>query len=133
VDTGVESGDEITVHYDALLAKIIVHADDRATAVRRMERALARTAVLGVATGLPFLRAVLAHPVFRRGEAGTAFVRRDMADWGSGPVAPPPDEAFVAAAIADLLGGAAAAGGPTAGIRPPGPWDRLDGFRPGGG
>ena len=130
VDAGVESGDEVTVHYDSLLAKIIVHAEDRAAAIRRMERALARTAILGVATGIPYLRAVLAHPVFRRGEAGTEFAARELP--GLRPPEPPGDGVFVAAAIADLLAEGAPAGG-VAGATRPGPWDRLDGFLPGSG
>jgi acetyl-CoA carboxylase biotin carboxylase subunit len=130
VDSGIETGDEVTVHYDSLLAKIIAHGEDRAAAVRRMERALARTAILGVPTGIPFLRTVLAHPVFRRGEAGTAFVERDLGGWRPA-AATPADEVFAVAAIADLL-----AAGPRPGADPipaSGPWDRLDGFRPGGG
>jgi acetyl/propionyl-CoA carboxylase alpha subunit len=128
VDAGVESGDEVPLHYDSLIAKIIVHAEDRPAAIRRMERALARTAVLGVATGIPLLRDILAHPAFRRGEAGTAFAARVLA--ARRPPEPPADAVFVAAALADLVSGADAdrrrPGGP-----PAGPWDRLDGFRPG--
>jgi acetyl-CoA carboxylase biotin carboxylase subunit len=129
VDSGIETGDDVTVHYDSLLAKIIAHGEDRPTAIRRMDRALARTAILGVATGIPFLRAVLAHPAFRGGAAGTTFVERVLAGWRPVPEAPA-DEVFAVAAVAELL-----AAGPGAGAGPaaaPGPWDRLDGFRPGG-
>ncbi|MGH9750500.1 MAG: acetyl-CoA carboxylase biotin carboxylase subunit [Candidatus Polarisedimenticolia bacterium] len=127
VDAGVESGDEVPLHYDPLLAKIVVHDEDRAAAIARMERALSRTAVLGVPTLLPYLRAVLAHPVFRAGAATTAFTTRELGDWR--PAAPESGEdALLAAAVAEFL--AAEAASPDAGAAP-GPWDRLDGFRPG--
>jgi acetyl/propionyl-CoA carboxylase alpha subunit len=102
VDLGYETGDEVPIHYDSLMAKVIVHAADREAAICRMERALARTAVLGPTTNLAFLEAVLAHPVFRAGEATTAFVAREMSGWKP-PAGPPPDDALVAMALAEVL------------------------------
>jgi acetyl-CoA carboxylase biotin carboxylase subunit len=133
VDAGIETGDEVPIHYDPMIAKLIVCAEDRPAAIRRMERALARTAVLGPATNLPFLRAVLAHPAFREGEATTAFVGRDLAGWRPA-VRPAGDEALIAAALAELL--AAKERAPTGGPAVDGdlwsPWARADGFRIGG-
>jgi acetyl-CoA carboxylase biotin carboxylase subunit len=132
VDAGVETGDEVPIHYDPLMAKIIVHAATRDAAIRRMERALARTAILGVATSIPFLRAVLAHPVFRAGEATTAFIGREIA--GLRPAGAPPDDALVVMALAELLAadrrgnGGPGETGPAAAFDP---WARADGFRPG--
>ncbi len=139
VDAGVEPGDEVTMHYDPLLAKVIVHAEDRAAAIARMDRALARTAVLGVATNVPYLRAVLAHPLFRAGDATTAFVEREL-DGREPPVEAVPDEALVAMALAEVLaadrrGNGGGAGAPSAagGDDRGGPWARADAFRVGGG
>ncbi len=74
VDSGLQAGDEITIHYDPMIAKIIVHAPTRAQAIRRMQRALAETVILGVTTNLPFLRVLLSHPAFAAGEIHTGFI-----------------------------------------------------------
>ncbi|HEY5882564.1 MAG TPA: biotin carboxylase N-terminal domain-containing protein [Nakamurella sp.] len=64
VDSGVESGSEIGGAFDSLLAKIIVTGSDRAQALQRSRRALAEMRVGGMATVLPFHRAVLDEPAF---------------------------------------------------------------------
>src|SRR5262249_37727357 len=56
VDAGVMAGDEVTVHYDPMLAKLIVYGPDRAAAVARLEWALGHFGVLGIATNIPLLR-----------------------------------------------------------------------------
>jgi 3-methylcrotonyl-CoA carboxylase alpha subunit len=67
LDSGVEAGDQVGVHYDPLLAKLIVHAPDRAAAVARLRWALDHWAVLGVGTNLALLRAIAAAPDFAAG------------------------------------------------------------------
>jgi acetyl-CoA carboxylase biotin carboxylase subunit len=74
VDSHCFSGYFVPPYYDSLLAKVIVHGDDRSDAIARMERALAQMEVTGVPTTLPFHRAVLAHPDFRAGRVGTKWV-----------------------------------------------------------
>jgi acetyl/propionyl-CoA carboxylase alpha subunit len=74
VDSGVEEGDEVGLAYDPLLAKLIAHGPDRATALDRLASALAETEVGGVTTNLAFLRWLVAHPRVRSGEATTAFL-----------------------------------------------------------
>ena len=74
VDSGVRPGLEVTPHYDPLLAKIIVHAEDRAGAIARMQAALERTAYHGVVTNVAFLLQVLRHPDFRAGRYHTRWV-----------------------------------------------------------
>jgi len=77
VDSGVESGDEVSVHYDPLIAKIIAWGGTREQALARMRRALAETAVRGtVRTVQPFLLRVLSDPAFVRGDADTGIVAR---------------------------------------------------------
>ncbi|MGH9204300.1 MAG: hypothetical protein ACRD2A_23985 [Vicinamibacterales bacterium] len=49
--------------------------------MRRMDRALAQYVILGLTTNIAFLRGVLAHPVFQRGEATTAFIERELSNW----------------------------------------------------
>jgi 3-methylcrotonyl-CoA carboxylase alpha subunit len=101
-DAGLESGDEVTVHYDPMLAKLIVYAPDRAGAIARLRRALDDYTVLGVTTNLPLLRAIAAHPNFAAGATHTDFLSETgLAGASFGPPAPPP-EVLAAAAILDL-------------------------------
>ena len=81
VDSGLETGDEISIHYDPMIAKLSVLGEDRADAIRKMDWALRHTIVLGVTTNISFLRDVLAHPVFQRGEVTTDFIEREMGAW----------------------------------------------------
>ncbi len=74
IDTGVRQGDQITFHYDPMIAKAICHGADRAETIDRLRRALGAIAVEGVATNVPFLVRVLDHPAFRRGDVSTGFV-----------------------------------------------------------
>ena len=78
VDSHCFGGYLVPPYYDSLLAKVIVHGDDRAEAIARMEHALAQMNVTGVPTTLPFHRAVLAHPDFRAGRAGTKWVEEQF-------------------------------------------------------
>jgi 3-methylcrotonyl-CoA carboxylase alpha subunit len=73
-DVGVETGDEVSIHYDPVIAKLIVHAPDRATAVERLQQALAGYDILGVMTNLPLLRAIATHPAFVAGDTPTDFI-----------------------------------------------------------
>ena len=74
VDTGFEEGDEITPHYDPLIAKLIALGADRADAIARGRAMLGETQVEGPATNLALLRAVLDHPAFREGRTFTNFL-----------------------------------------------------------
>ena len=76
VDTHIESGSRISPFYDSLMAKIIVHAPDRAAAIARLRQALAETRVEGVATNLSFHAEVLADPEFQAGGVDTGYLPR---------------------------------------------------------
>ncbi|MGL5851359.1 MAG: pyruvate carboxylase, partial [Phycicoccus sp.] len=67
-------GAQVSPHFDSMLVKLICRGRDFEVAVRRARRALAEFRVRGVSTNIPFLEAVLADPVFRRGEATTSFI-----------------------------------------------------------
>ena len=125
VDSGVQSGDTIPIHYDPLIAKIIVYERDRAAAIRRMDAALRDTMILGTTTNLGFLRALINHPAFVAGEVDTGFIER-QADELIPPETPPPDEALIAAALLERTGVTTAA-------RVDDPWARGDSFRLGQG
>lgn len=74
VDTGFEEGDEITPHYDPLIAKLIVRGEDRADAIARGREMLGATHFEGPATNLALLRSVLDHPAFSEGRTFTNFL-----------------------------------------------------------
>jgi len=76
VDSGVAEGDEVSLFYDSLLAKLIVWGRDRESAVRTMAASLAEFRILGVATTLPFHRRVMADAEFQRGAIDTGYVER---------------------------------------------------------
>jgi acetyl-CoA carboxylase biotin carboxylase subunit len=61
------AGYTVPTHYDSLVAKIIVHGEDRAEAAARMQRALAETIVAGIKTTIPYHRKLLADPAFLAG------------------------------------------------------------------
>ncbi|MCO5273375.1 MAG: acetyl-CoA carboxylase biotin carboxylase subunit [Flavobacteriales bacterium] len=75
VDDGFEEGMAIPIHYDPMIAKLIVHGATREEAIARMERAIDDYAISGVETTLPFCRFVMGHPAFRSGKYDTLFVR----------------------------------------------------------
>jgi len=75
-DGGVDVGDEITLYYDSLLAKLIVWAPDRAQAIARMTQALDELVVAGVATNQAFHRRLMADPAFQKGEIDIQFLER---------------------------------------------------------
>ena len=77
-DSGVSAGDEISVFYDPMIAKLIAHAPERDTAIERMLRALREYRITGVKTTIPFCAWVLRHPRFRRGDFDTHFVQDEF-------------------------------------------------------
>jgi len=101
VDTGVRAGDAITPYYDPMIAKVIVHGDDRAAALRRMTEALGEYEVVGVATNVSFLKRVVAHEAFASGHVDTGLIARHHAALFPAP-APLSDEALLAAALAHV-------------------------------
>jgi 3-methylcrotonyl-CoA carboxylase alpha subunit len=123
LDTGVREGDEVSVFYDPMIAKLIAWGDDRAEAARRMASALSETAILGVKTNLAFLERVVRHPAFLAGETDTGFIERHRADLLP-PAADVPLEALVAAAARVFLDERRAIAD-----APPSPWNDTGGWR----
>ena len=76
LDSGVTQGQEVSIYYDPMLAKLIAWAPTRDLSLRRMETALTQFQVLGVITNIPLLRAVMQHAQFAGGEYDTGFL-----DW----------------------------------------------------
>ncbi|MEZ4668404.1 MAG: acetyl-CoA carboxylase biotin carboxylase subunit [Anaerolineae bacterium] len=132
VDSGVAVGDEISMFYDPMIAKVIVHAEDRQAAVARMQAALEQTVVLGVHTNLAFLQTLLAYPDFQSGKVYTRTIDEHLNELLPTPI-PVSDTALIATALADyhreadapLKSGFAGEGHVST------PWARADGFRSG--
>jgi acetyl-CoA carboxylase biotin carboxylase subunit len=83
VDSGVKKGSEVSVHYDPMLAKLIVHAATREEARRRAIAALRDYAILGIRTNIPFLLQILDHPNFVDASIDTEFLDREGASIGA--------------------------------------------------
>jgi len=102
VDSGVEAGSEVGIHYDPMLAKIITSAESRPVALQRMRRALRSLSVQGVTTNRDFLLQVLDHPAFIAGEIDTHFIDRHLQDeLGDRVLEPDEQRAAIAAALAE--------------------------------
>ncbi len=80
-DSGIYEGYEVTTFYDPLLSKLIVFAEERTAAARRMESALRSYLVLGPKTSIPFLADLVSHPGFLDGDTCTDFIPRYMSGW----------------------------------------------------
>jgi acetyl-CoA carboxylase biotin carboxylase subunit len=94
-DGHVYAGQQITLHYDNLLLKIIAHAEDRPAAIRRLERALYETRLPGLTTNLPFVLRVLRDERFLSGDYDTSI--------GEDLPAPPLDGKEVVPVVAAAL------------------------------
>ena len=119
VDSGVRTGMRVGSDYDPMLAKVVAWGPDRADALRRLDAALAGTAILGLGTNVSFLRALLAHPDVRAGRLDTGLVERNLDSFVTTDV---PEEVHVAAALERLL--AAEPTGPVVD-----PWEVPSGWR----
>jgi 3-methylcrotonyl-CoA carboxylase alpha subunit len=101
IDGGVRAGDAISIHYDPMIAKLIVWDADRSAAVRRLRAALAETQVVGLATNAGLLSALAAHPAFLAAELDTRFIERYQDTLLPGPV--PASGRVLALAVLGLL------------------------------
>ena len=129
VDTGVRAGDAITIHYDPMIAKLIVWDRDRPAALRRLRAALAETQIVGLANNTGFLAAIAAHPAFAAADLDTRFLERHGGDLLA-PAHPntAADWALAGLAVlADRRRRAAAAA--RASAEPDSPWGLADGWR----
>jgi len=120
VDDGVREGDAISPFYDSMVAKLIVHGDNREQALARLDAALAETRIVGLATNVQFLRLVAASESFAQAKLDTALIPREAAVlFQQDRVGR--DQAVAAAVAQTLLTERAAEGAD--------PFSRRDGFR----
>jgi acetyl-CoA carboxylase, biotin carboxylase subunit len=137
VDSGVYTGWEVPPYYDSMLAKLIVHAPDRATACARLSQALREMVYLGIPTNVDFLRRVVDDEAFRTAAISTDMLKH-RPELAAGSKAAPDDHTLAAAVLCQALGmagaGATAGGGNGSGGAADGNgstavWQSLPGFR----
>jgi acetyl/propionyl-CoA carboxylase alpha subunit len=85
VDSGICSGDTVSVYYDPLVAKIITSAEDRPAAIRRMQQALRDTILLGLINNREFLLSVLESDAFQHGRIYTRWIEEEFMPWQQDP------------------------------------------------
>jgi acetyl/propionyl-CoA carboxylase alpha subunit len=78
VDKGVVAGSKITPFFDSMVAKLIVHADNREEAILKMFNALRQFQIRGIKTTIPFDKAVMSNEVFQSGQFDTSFIEKDL-------------------------------------------------------
>ncbi len=130
LDSGVREGSEVTVHYDPMLAKLIVWGADRTVALQKMSWALSRFAVLGVANNVEFLKAIIDHPQFIQGDVHTHFLEEH-------PITTVGTDSPVAVTLLGALApqllkrslSAGQAGGASQSIQSSSPWAQGGGWR----
>ena len=96
VDSGIAAHGEVSVHYDPMLAKVIVWAETREAARRRAIAALRDYAILGIHTNIPFLLRILEHPQFIDAAVDTGFLDREGANIATGLSTDLPEAAMAA-------------------------------------
>lgn len=119
IDSAVETGTVVSARYDPMIAKVVAHGPDRASALARLDAALAGTVVLGVDTNIADLRALLADPAVRAGELDTGLLDRRGT-----PDVPAPTPGALAAVATRVVDADTPAPGSV--------WGRVGGWRAGG-
>jgi len=129
IDSGVEQGDEITPHYDPMIAKLIVHDATRERARQRLLQALSEFRIVGVGNNLGFLSRLVDSTAFAAGRVDTGLIARESAALLRGADALPPQALHAAALWTVLIEARALQARAQASEDPHSPWSQGDGFR----
>ena len=128
IDAGVIAGDRVTIFYDPMIAKLIVHDGDRTRALARMREALAACAIAGPKSNIAFLEALIRHPAVVEGRIDSGYLDRHLDEFLPADATPDP-RALAAATLAVLLDDEARADRPAIGADPHTPWRAVDAWR----
>jgi 3-methylcrotonyl-CoA carboxylase alpha subunit len=126
LDGGVVAGDTVTIFYDPMIAKLIVHDRDRTQALERLREALAQTAIVGPKSNIAFLERLARHPAVVEGRIDTGYLDRHLEEFLTGDAQAGDIERFAAATallLADEAQVRGAAGDPHS------PWASADAWR----
>ncbi|KAI8457289.1 carbamoyl-phosphate synthase L chain, ATP binding domain-containing protein, partial [Phakopsora pachyrhizi] len=134
VETGVESGDEISIFYDPMIAKLVVHSlDGRNSALKLLNQKLHEYQLVGPSTNIEFLKALSSHPAFIAGEVETGFIEKHYEQ-----LFPPlpevlSQEDLISTAVCNALEEITLRESRRLNGTNQSPWDTLHGWRLGGG
>jgi len=129
IDAGVIEGDTVSIFYDPLIAKLIVHDVDRPAALARLREALAQTDIAGPRSNVEFLERLVRHRSIVDGSIDTGFLDRHLDDVLPQALPPESDLLLAAACVALLDDEAAAAQRAAHSVDPHSPWAIADGWR----
>ena len=130
VDTGARQGDSIPVHYDPLIAKLIVRGNGRRDCLRRMLQALNQTQVAGVTTNIDFLTSVISHEAYQSADVDTGFIDHYQADLFPDKAPAGTDILCLAALYQALRRAARTSQDAATSTDPTSPWWATDSWRP---
>ncbi|KAG5851493.1 hypothetical protein ANANG_G00094010 [Anguilla anguilla] len=102
IETGVRQGDEVSAHYDPMIAKLVVWGEDRSAALKKLRYSLRQYNIVGLNTNIDFLLSLSGHPEFEAGNVHTSFIPLHHAQLFPPPLAPP-REVLCQAALGLLL------------------------------
>lgn len=132
IETGVRQGDEISIYYDPMIAKLVVWGEDRASALKGLSQALSHYQIAGVSTNISFLKRLADHPEFNQQVQDTGFIQRHLEAL---TLPPSPNKAQALTVIACYLLNQRLGSSPDA-LHPEdspekvtSPWDQLKGWR----
>ena len=129
IDSAVREGDEVSSHYDPMIAKVVVWGVDRAAALRRMSAVLEDMQIAGLVTNLQFLRRAFAHPAFGKARIDTGFIERHAKQLCT-EADTPSEEALALASLSIMLRRSDEAAKAARGSNDPySPWHSTGGWR----
>ncbi len=129
IDAGVTEGDTVTIFYDPMIAKLIVHGRDRPNALALLREALAQCRIEGPKSNIAFLERLVRHPAIVAGTIDTGYLDRHLDEF-VGPDAAFDPQLLLAAAVAQLLREESAQRNAAHASQDPGsPWALADGWR----
>ncbi|NII10257.1 acetyl/propionyl/methylcrotonyl-CoA carboxylase subunit alpha [Oleiagrimonas sp. C23AA] len=129
LDGGVIEGDTVTIFYDPMIAKLIVHDADRPRALQRLRQALAECDIVGPKSNISFLERLARHPAIVEATINTGYLDAHLDEFLPTPDAELPATALVLAAAALLQADESNARQLGAATDPHSPWSRADGWR----
>ena len=129
IDSAVREGDEVSSHYDPMIAKVVVWGVDRDAALSRMTAVLDDLEVAGVVTNLQFLRRAFKHKAFAKAGVNTGFIEKYSKALLSDPKAPSHEALALASLSVMLRRGEEVAGMALTSSDPYSPWYSTDGWR----
>jgi 3-methylcrotonyl-CoA carboxylase alpha subunit len=129
LDGGVIEGDTVTIFYDPMIAKLIVHDRDRPQALERLREALMACEIAGPKSNIAFLERLTRHPAVVEGRIDTGYLDRHLDEFLAGDAAPAPRMLFAAAVAALLHDERAVTARARHGADPHSPWASADAWR----